>query len=210
MGFNYNPARPKGITMRAPKIVTASDVLDMDSFGKIRKQKRTELSNIKRDRRVAVGPDATFMFENYDTMWWQIHEMLFIEKGGQDQIEDELSAYNPLIPQGSELIATLMFEIDEPERRKSLLMKLGGVEEVCCLTINGETIIGDSETDVDRTTTAGKASSVQFIHFNFSSDQIELFNKPDTQISVGINHPAYGHMAVISPEVKGSLAKDFE
>ena len=196
--------------MKTPKIVTASDILDMESFGKIRKQKRTEISNIKRDRRVAVGPDATFMFENYDTMWWQIHEMLFIEKGGQDQIEDELSAYNPLIPQGSELIATLMFEIDEPERRKSLLMKLGGVEEVCCLTINGETIIGDSETDVDRTTAAGKASSVQFIHFNFSSDQIKLFNKPDTQISVGINHPAYGHMAVISPEVKGSLAKDFE
>ena len=210
MGFNYNPGRPKGITMKTPKIVTACDILDMESFGKIRKQKRTELSNIKRDRRVAVGPDATFMFENYDTMWWQIHEMLFIEKGGQDQIVDELSAYNPLIPQGSELIATLMFEIDEPERRKSLLMKLGGVEEVCCLTINGETIIGDSETDVDRTTAAGKASSVQFIHFNFSSDQIELFNKPDTQISVGINHPAYGHMAVISPEVKGSLAKDFE
>ena len=210
MGFNDAPAPPEGISMKTPKIVTASDILDMESFGKIRKQKRTEISNIKRDRRVAVGPDATFMFENYDTMWWQIHEMLFIEKGGQDQIEDELSAYNPLIPQGSELIATLMFEIDEPERRKSLLMKLGGVEEVCCLTINGETIIGDSETDVDRTTAAGKASSVQFIHFNFSSDQIELFNKPDTQISVGINHPAYGHMAVISPEVKGSLAKDFE
>mgnify|MGYP003312597458 FL=1 len=210
MGFNYTPAAPKGMTMKTPKLVTASDILDMESFGKIRKQKRTEISNIKRDRRVAVGPDATFMFENYDTMWWQIHEMLFIEKGGQDQIEDELSAYNPLIPQGSELIATLMFEIDEPERRKSLLMKLGGVEEVCCLTINGETIIGDSETDVDRTTAAGKASSVQFIHFNFSSDQIELFNKPDTQISVGINHPAYGHMAIISPEVKGSLAKDFD
>ena len=210
MGFNYTPAAPKGMTMKTPKLVTASDILDMESFGKIRKQKRAEISNIKKDRRVAVGPDATFMFENYDTMWWQIHEMLFIEKGGQDQIEDELSAYNPLIPQGSELIATLMFEIDEPERRKSLLMKLGGVEEVCCLTINGETIIGDSETDVDRTTAAGKASSVQFIHFNFSSDQIELFNKPDTQISVGINHPAYGHMAIISPEVKGSLAKDFD
>jgi len=210
MGFNDNPARPKGITMKTPKIVTASDILDMESFGKIRKQKRTEISNIKRDRRVAVGPDATFMFENYDTMWWQIHEMLFIEKGGEAQIEDELSAYNPLIPQGSELVATLMFEIDEPERRKTLLMSLGGVEEVCCLKIDGDTVIGDSETDVDRTTAAGKASSVQFIHFNLSADQIELFKKQDTQISVGINHPAYGHMAIISPEVKRSLAKDLE
>ncbi len=210
MGFNYTPAAPKGMTMKTPKLVTASDILDMESFGKIRKQKRAEISNKKKYRRVAVGPDATFMFENYDTMWWQIHEMLFIEKGGEDQIEDELSAYNPLIPQGSELVATLMFEIDEPERRKTLLMSLGGVEEVCCLTINGDIILGDSETDVDRTTAAGKASSVQFIHFNLSADQIELFKKPNTQISVGINHPAYGHMAIISPKVKESLVKDFE
>mgnify|MGYP001187357102 FL=1 len=210
MAFNDTPAAPKGMTMKTPKLVTASDILDMESFGKIRKQKRAEISNIKKNRRVAVGPDATFMFENYDTMWWQIHEMLFIEKGGEDQIEDELSAYNPLIPQGTELVATLMFEIDEPERRKTLLMSLGGVEEVCCLTINGDTILGDSETDVDRTTAAGKASSVQFIHFNLTADQIELFKKPNTQISVGINHPAYGHMAIISPEVKGSLVKDFE
>ena len=210
MAFNDTPAAPKGMTMKTPKLVTASDILDMESFGKIRKQKRAEISNIKKNRRVAVGPDATFMFENYDTMWWQIHEMLFIEKGGEDQIEDELSAYNPLIPQGTELVATLMFEIDEPERRKTLLMSLGGVEEVCCLTINGDTILGDSETDVDRTTAAGKASSVQFIHFNLTADQIELFKKPNTQISVGINHPAYGHMAIISPEVKESLVKDFE
>ena len=210
MAFNDTPAAPKGMTMKTPKLVTASDILDMESFGKIRKQKRAEISSMKKNRRVAVGPDATFMFENYDTMWWQIHEMLFIEKGGEDQIEDELSAYNPLIPQGTELVATLMFEIDEPERRKTLLMSLGGVEEVCCLTINGDTILGDSETDVDRTTAAGKASSVQFIHFNLSADQIELFKKPNTQISVGINHPAYGHMAIISPEVKESLVKDFE
>ena len=154
--------------MKTPKIVTESDILDMDSFGKIRRQKRTEMSETKRNRRVAVGPDATFMFESYDTMWWQIHEMLFIEKGGQEQIEDELSAYNPLIPQGQELVATLMFEIDEPERRKKLLMQLGGVEEVCCLTINGETVTGESEADVDRTTAAGKASSVQFIPVSYT------------------------------------------
>lgn len=164
----------------------------------------------KRNRRVPVGPDATFMFENYDTMWWQIHEMLFIEKGGQEQIKDELSAYNPLIPQGNELVATLMFEIDDPTRRKVLLMKLGGVEEVCCLTINGETVIGDSESDVDRTTAAGKASSVQFIHFNLSPGQINMFKKPNTKVSVGINHPAYGHTAIISEEVREVLAYDFD
>jgi len=196
--------------MRASKIVNETDILDMETFGELRKKKRSEMTMTKQNRRVPVGPDATFMFENYDTMWWQIHEMLFIEKGGQEQIKDELSAYNPLIPQGNELVATLMFEIDDPTRRKALLMKLGGVEEVCCLTIDGETVIGDSESDVDRTTAAGKASSVQFIHFNLSPNQIDIFQKPNTKVSVGINHPAYGHTAVISEEVREVLAYDFD
>ena len=202
--------QPKGSKMKASKIVNETDILDMETFGELRKKKRSEMTMTKRNRRVPVGPDATFMFENYDTMWWQIHEMLFIEKGGQEQIKDELSAYNPLIPQGNELVATLMFEIDDPTRRKVLLMKLGGVEEVCCLTINGETVIGDSESDVDRTTAAGKASSVQFIHFNLSPGQINMFKKPNTKVSVGINHPAYGHTAIISEEVREVLAYDFD
>ncbi|MDC0999298.1 DUF3501 family protein [Alphaproteobacteria bacterium] len=202
--------QPKGSKMRASKIVNETDILDMETFGELRKKKRSEMTMTKQNRRVPVGPDATFMFENYDTMWWQIHEMLFIEKGGQEQIKDELSAYNPLIPQGNELVATLMFEIDDPTRRKVLLMKLGGVEEVCCLTINGETVIGDSESDVDRTTAAGKASSVQFIHFNLSPGQVNMFKKPNTKVSVGINHPAYGHTAIISEEVREVLAYDFD
>jgi hypothetical protein len=208
MGFKM--IQPKGSKMRASKIVNETDMLDMETFGELRKKNRSEMTMTKRNRRVPVGPDATFMFENYDTMWWQIHEMLFIEKGGQEQIKDELSAYNPLIPQGNELVATLMFEIDDPTRRKVLLMKLGGVEEVCCLTINGETVIGDSESDVDRTTAAGKASSVQFIHFNLSPGQINMFKKPNTKVSVGINHPAYGHTAIISEEVREVLACDFD
>ena len=208
MGFKM--IQPKGSKMKASKIVNETDILDMETFGELRKKKRSEMTMTKRNRRVPVGPDATFMFENYDTMWWQIHEMLFIEKGGQEQIKDELSAYNPLIPQGNELVATLMFEIDDPTRRKVLLMKLGGVEEVCCLTINGETVIGDSESDVDRTTAAGKASSVQFIHFNLSPGQINMFKKPNTKVSVGINHPAYGHTAIISEEVREVLAYDFD
>jgi len=208
MGFKM--IQPKGSKMKASKIVNETDILDMETFGELRKKKRSEMTMTKRNRRVPVGPDATFMFENYDTMWWQIHEMLFIEKGGQEQIKDELSAYNPLIPQGNELVATLMFEIDDPTRRKVLLMKLGGVEEVCCLTINGETVIGDSESDVDRTTAAGKASSVQFIHFNLSPGQVNMFKKPNTKVSVGINHPAYGHTAIISEEVREVLAYDFD
>jgi hypothetical protein len=192
------------------KVVKKNDLLDMQVFAQLRKEKRAEMTALKKIRRIAVGPDASFLFESYDTMWWQIHEMLFIEKGGVDQIADELSAYNPLIPQGNELVATLMFEIDDPERRKSLLMKLGGVEETCCLNLNEEIIVGDSETDIDRTNAAGKASSVQFIHFKLSDLQIDMFKKPETKISVGITHSAYGHSAVISEDVRTSLITDFD
>ncbi len=77
----------------------------------------------KRHRRLEVGPDCTFYFENFETMWNQVHEMLFIEKGGEAQIADELSAYNPLVPKGRELVATVMFEIDDPVRRAAFLIR---------------------------------------------------------------------------------------
>ena len=194
----------------AKKQITRDDVLDMDAYRAIRADKRAEMVSIKRDRRVAVGPDATFYFESHDTMWWQIHEMLFIEKGGEEQISDELAAYNPLIPQGRELIATLMFEIDDPDRRKTVLSSLGGVEETCVLSINGEEITATAEDDLDRTTADGKASSVQFIHFNLNDSQARALKREENQIMLGIKHPRYGHMAILSGAVRTSLNKDLD
>jgi hypothetical protein len=159
---------------------------------------------------VAVGPDATFYFESYDTMWHQVHEMLYIEKGGEEQVADELRAYNPLIPQGNELVATLMFEIDDPVRRAALLARLGGVEETVTMSFAGETIKASAEADVDRTTADGKASSVQFLHFSFTPTQIAKFREPGVKVTLGIDHPAYGHMAVLAAAVKDALAKDFD
>ena len=194
----------------AEKRITRGDVLEMSAYQSIRAAKRPEMVAIKRDRRVAVGPDATFYFESHDTMWWQIHEMLYIEKGGDEQIADELAAYNPLIPQGRELIATLMFEIDDPDRRKIVLSSLGGVEEACVLSIVGEEIVGVSEADLDRTTADGKASSVQFVHFTLSDAQAEAFKKPGTQVMLGINHPNYGHMAILPGPVRTALSGDLD
>ena len=94
--------------------------------------------------------------------------MLFIEKGGAAQIPDELAAYNPLIPQGSELVATVMFEIDDPIRRARVLATLGGVEDKAFLRVGGDTIRGVSEEDQERTREDGKASSVQFMRFPFT------------------------------------------
>lgn len=194
----------------AKKQITREDILDMDSYRSVRAAKRAEMVGIKRDRRVPVGPDATFYFESHETMWWQIHEMLFIEKGGAEQIPDELAAYNPLIPQGRELVATLMFEIDDPDRRKIVLSSLGGVEETCVLLIGGEEIVATADDDLDRTTADGKASSVQFVHFHLDDSQAAAFKNADTQVMLGMKHPSYGHMAILSDRVRASLGGDLD
>ena len=188
--------------------IARGDIMDMDAYGKVRADKRRDLMPVKARRRVAVGPDATFYFESYDTMWLQVHEMLFIERGGEEQIDDELSAYNPLIPKGDELVATVMFEIDDPMRRKAVLGKLGGVEETMTMEIDGETIIAEAEQDVDRTTADGKASSVQFVHFQMTPAQMAKFVTPGTRVTVGVTHPNYGHIATLPEETRAELAKD--
>ena len=165
---------------------------------------------MKRRRRMEVGPFATFYFESFDTMLQQIQEMLYIEKGGEAQLADELAAYNPLIPQGSELVATVMFEIDDEVRRAAVLGRLGGVEETAFIRVAGERVIGVPEEDVDRTNAAGKASSVQFVHFPFSAAQIAAFRDPANEIVVGFSHENYAHMAVMPEAVRAALATDFD
>ncbi|HET8727325.1 MAG TPA: DUF3501 family protein [Alphaproteobacteria bacterium] len=190
--------------------ITRDDILSMDDYARIRAAKRRDLRPIKIRRRVAVGPYATFYFENYETMWHQVHEMLFIERGGEEQIADELEAYNPLIPQGRDLAATVMFEIDDPVRRKTFLSKLGGVEETMTLEFEGHTVSSVAEEDVDRTTADGKASSVQFVHFPMTDEQAALFKRPDTRVALGITHPAYPHLTILPEEVREELARDLD
>ncbi|WP_422369188.1 DUF3501 family protein [Pelagibius sp.] len=197
-----------GLAMK--KEITRDDILPMATYSEERRELRRDLVEKKKFRRQEIGPVCTFYFENYETMWAQIHEMLYIEKGGEEQIDDELSAYNPLIPQGRELVATVMFEIDDPLRRKTFLAKLGGIEETAFFEIDGEKVIGKPEEDVDRTTADGKASAVQFIHFNFSEAQVAAFKKPDTRVILGFDHPAYSHMTILSEDVRAALAKDFD
>ena len=143
-----------------------SDIIDTKKYEAIRNNFRKNIVEEKKLRRIAVGPYATFYFESYNTMWYQVQEMLRIEKGGQEQISDELRAYNPLIPNGTELVATLMFEIDNPDIRTAFLSGLGGVEEKITMRLGEKIINAVPEEDVDRTSAAGKASSVQFAHFN--------------------------------------------
>ena len=190
--------------------LTRKDILDLAAYEKIREQRRSEIVAAKKLKRVAVGPYATFYFESFDTMWYQVQEMLRIEKGGEVQLTDEIEAYSPLIPKGKELVATVMFEIDDPDIRTAFLAGLGGVEDCMMIKINGEQVVAKPEQDVDRTNAAGKASSVQFVHFNFSADQISKFKENNAHVTVGINHPKYGHMTVLSEERRAALAEDFK
>ena len=190
--------------------LAASDILSWEEYAQSRAEHRRRHAERKRDRRVEVGPYVTFYFENAATMWFQVQEMLHIERGGDEQLRDELAAYNPLIPQGSELVATFMIEIDDPLRRARVLASLGGIEETAFFKVGAENIKGVPETDQDRTSAEGKASSVQFVHFAFTAAQIEAFKKPGTQVILGLSHPAYSHMAVLNESTRAALAGDFD
>ena len=183
--------------------------MPLEAYIKNRKELRKNIVSFKKDRRIALGPYATFYFESYETMLAQVQEMLYIEKGGDEQLKDELVAYNPLIPNGKELTATLMFEIDNPVSRAAFLGKVGGIEQTVFMKLNGETIKAMPEEDVDRTSTEGKASSVQFVHFNFTDEQIQKFKSNEIDVELGMDHKEYSHTTKLSKENIASLLADF-
>lgn len=190
--------------------ITRADILPPEQYAGERREHRRRIAEIKRGRRIEVGPFCTFYFESYETMWHQVHEMLYIEKGGEAQIADELAAYNPLIPKGRELVATVMLEIDDPVRRAATLLRLGGIEDHMFVTVGGKTLRGLPEGDLERTKADGKTSSVHFVHFPFTDSDVDAFRKPGAQVIVGFDHPNYSHMAVMPEPVRQALAEDFD
>ncbi len=194
---------------RDQRVITAEDIMDLATYETIRPEKREEALLRKRFRRLSVGPLVTVSFENWDSMWLQVQEMLRIEKGGEEQLVDELAAYNPMIPNGRELTCTLMFEIDDPVIRGRTLGQLGGVEDHIHLLVDGERIAAVAEGDVERSRPDGKASSVHFLHFPFTDAQIATWRSDAGTILFGIDHPAYGHMAMIGDDIRHELARDF-
>ena len=194
---------------KTEKKVTENDLMPLEQYSKNRKQLRKNLIEFKKNRRISLGPYATFYFECYETMLAQIQEMLYIEKGGTDQLQDELKAYNPLIPKGKELVATLMFEIDNPVSRNAFLNKMGGVEEKVYMKVGSEKIVSFPEQDVERTSAYGKASSVQFVHFSFTDEQIKKFKNNNIEAIIGIDHKEYSHFTKIPEATRVTLSVDF-
>jgi hypothetical protein len=189
--------------------IEKKDLLSVDVYAADRKIIRKDLVEFKKNRRIALGPYATFYFESFETMMAQVQEMLYIEKGGDEQLKDELIAYNPLVPNGKELTATLMFEIDNPVSRGVFLGKVGGIEEKIFMKIDDEKVQAEPEDDVDRTSAEGKASSVQFIHFKFNDDQINKFKLLSANIELGIDHKEYSHTTKLTKENLKALSADF-
>lgn len=194
----------------AKHAITRADILPAERYAAERREHRRRIGELKRNRRVEVGPFVTFYFENYETMWLQVQEMLHIERGGEAQIGDELVAYNPMIPNGSELSATVMIEVEDAERRHAALSRLGGIENKMFLMIAGETVRGLADPTRENTSPEGKASSVQFLKFPLTSAQKEKFRAAGAQVVVGIDHENYGHMAVMADPVRQALTSDFD
>ena len=198
--------------MNMPKekrLIQKEDIMPLDVYTIQRKNLRKKIVDFKKNRRIPLGPYATFYFESYETMLAQVQEMLYIEKGGDEQLKDELTAYNPLVPNGKELTATLMFEIDNPVSRAAFLGKVGGIEEKVYMKVSGDLIKAVPEKDVDRTSAEGKASSVQFIHFKFNDDQINKFKSDSSEIELGIDHDEYSHSTKLTKANIHSLISDF-
>ncbi len=200
------PASPSASKRR----LTPDDILPLADYATVRRERRREITDLKKQRRIEVGPCATFYFENWLTMWQQVQEMLYIEKGGEAQLADELAAYNPLIPRGSELVATVMFEIADAARRAAVLSGLGGVEHRIFIEVAGERIAGEPDPSRENTSAEGKASAVQFLRFPFTPAQIAAFRRPDARILAGFDHANYGHLAVLPEPVRAALAEDFD
>ncbi len=194
---------------RDQRSITAADILPLDQYELIRADKKQEAIERKKLTRLAVGPHATVLFENWDSMWLQIQEMLRIEKGGDEQLADELAAYDPMVPKGSELTATMLFEIGDADRRDAFLRTIGGVENHVAIQLGEHVIRARPEGDTERTRESdNKASAVHFFHFDFTPAAIAAWQSGEGTAMVLIDHPNYGHAAVIGADSRAFLARE--
>ena len=194
---------------RDQRSITAADIMPLDQYELIRADKKQEAIERKKLTRLAVGPYATVLFENWDSMWLQIQEMLRIEKGGDEQLVDELAAYDPMVPKGRELTATVFFEIGDPDRRDAFLRTIGGVEDHISIQVGGHVVPARAEGDTERTRASdNKASAVHFFHFDFTPEAIAAWKSGEGSALLVIDHPNYGHAALISADARAFLGRE--
>jgi hypothetical protein len=194
---------------RDQRTITAADILPVEQYKAIRAEKKAEAIARKQLTRISVGPHATVLFETWDSMWLQIQEMLRIEKGGDEQIPDELAAYDPMVPKGSEFTATVLFEVGDPVRRDAFLRSIGGIEKHVAIEVAGHQLRARPEGDIERTRERdNKASAVHFFHFDFTPEAVAAWKSGEGSAMVLMDHPSYGHAALVSAETRAFLARE--
>ena len=187
-----------------------SDLYSLENYAVIRDEFRAEVMKHKKLRYIQLGENLRLLFEDRMTMQYQVQEMLRIEKIFEAEgIEEELDAYNPLIPDGQNLKAVMMIEFSDVEERKGALAKLIGVEREIWLQVEGfDKVYPISNEDLDRETNE-KTSSVHFMRFEFSSEMIAAL-KEAAVMKAGVDHPEYQYQVTIEDPVRQSLVADFD
>lgn len=191
--------------------LTRRDLYSLEQYAEHRADIRARVMAHKQNRKVHIGPSATLYFEDRQTIQYQIQEMLRVERifeaGG---IEEELEAYNPLIPDGSNWKATFMVEEADVERRRALLATLVGIEDLVWVRVDGyEPVYAIADEDLDRAT-AGKTSSVHFMRFELGPERVAAL-KQGASLSMGIDHPGYRHQVEpVAAKVRDALLADLD
>ena len=188
-------------------VLKVSDLYGLEQYHKARADFRAKVLEHKKNRQVPLGPNATLYFEDRLTIQYQVQEMLRIERIFESEaIEEELAAYNPLIPDGSNFKATFMIEFPDPEERRLALIRFAGIEDDLYLEVEGERSIGIADEDLERTD-EGKTSAVHFVRFELSTAMTEAV-KRGASLRFGSEHPEYVHQTEVSAAVADALRRD--
>lgn len=193
------------------KKVTLDEIMGLERYEQARAECRQRIIALKKQRRVSVGDQVTFVFENHDTMWFQIHEMLRAEHiSDLDRVREELEVYNALIPEPGELSATMLIEITEESEIRKRLVSLIGIDEAVTMEIGAAPPVRIRGTFEAGRSKEDKLSAVQYVRFPFSDAARRAFLDPTQPVRLIIDHPNYRHECVIDDAVRRSLAQDLE
>jgi hypothetical protein len=190
--------------------ISRDSLLTLEAYAKQRGDFRARVIAHKKNRTVRLGEHVTLIFEDELTIRYQIQEMLRIEKTFEEAgIQDELDAYNPLIPDGTNLKATMMIEYDDPVVRKAELAKLKGIEDRVYVQVDGQQkVYAIADEDLERENEE-KTSSVHFLRFEFDPPAVAAIRQ-GAAIAMGIDHPNYAvRLDEVAPQVQSALARDF-
>jgi hypothetical protein len=187
--------------------LSVEDLMSLEQYARARNDFRARVIAHKQPRTIAVGRHTTLIFEDRLTVQYQIQEMLRAERIFEPEgIQDELEAYNPLIPDGTNLKATFLVEYPNPEERAAALKRLRGIERRCFIAVGDERVYAIADEDLERENEE-KTSAVHFLRFEFSAEARHWF-QAGARVILGIDHPAYAHETELSPASRASLAAD--